>query len=306
MHKALIVGAGQIASGFDSPDDAVVRTHAHAYALHPGFDLVGFYDIDFERCESAAHKWRCRAFRSLSEAGGVDVVSVCVPDRYHVRTALEVVETVRPRLIFMEKPIAQNRAELEVLKATGVRFLVNYSRRYSSCFQRLASRIRVNEFGAFRNGSGYYGKGFRHNGSHMLDLLRFLIGEIDRVTELGRIVDWTEDDPSRTVSVGFAGGGELIMQACDSRDYTVFELDLMFEKARVRIVDSGYRMEIFSAKPDDRYAGYVRLMPMENEAVDMDQVMSHAIEHIDRLLANPGLEQPICSLEDGWEAVKYG
>jgi len=306
MHKALIVGAGQIASGFDAPQDVAIRTHAHAYVRHPDFELVGFYDVDFAKCEAAARKWGCRAFRTLDEVDVADVVSICVPDRYHVRTALEVAETIRPKLIFMEKPVARTLAELERLKATGVSFLVNYSRRYSHVFQRLARRIGTGEFGSFKVGTGYYGKGFRHNGSHMVDLLRFLVGEIGHVTELGRIVDWSEDDPTKTVSIDFAAGGEVILQACDSRNFTIFELDLIFEKARLRIVDAGYRMEIFAARPDDRYAGYVRLMPAESEAVDMDRVMYNAIDHIDRLLLNSGAERPVCTLEDGWEAVKYG
>ena len=46
MYKAVIIGAGNIAAGFDSPKSEKVLTHAHAILLHPDFELLGFYDRD--------------------------------------------------------------------------------------------------------------------------------------------------------------------------------------------------------------------------------------------------------------------
>ena len=46
MYKAVIIGAGNIAAGFDSPKSEKVLTHAHAITLHPDFELLGFINSD--------------------------------------------------------------------------------------------------------------------------------------------------------------------------------------------------------------------------------------------------------------------
>ena len=38
---------------FDTRNDEDVLSHAHAYAVHPDFELVGFVDIDSRKAEEA-------------------------------------------------------------------------------------------------------------------------------------------------------------------------------------------------------------------------------------------------------------
>ena len=81
MYSALIIGAGQIASGFDSPQDKAILTHAHAYKNNPDIDFLGFYDVDYKKAESAAQKWGVNSYKEPVKA---DIISICVPDEYHV------------------------------------------------------------------------------------------------------------------------------------------------------------------------------------------------------------------------------
>ena len=83
MYSALIIGAGQIASGFDEPDSNAVLTHAHAYINNPDTELLGFYDINYSMAQKAAEKWRTKAFKEIPQA---DIISICVPDEYHTET----------------------------------------------------------------------------------------------------------------------------------------------------------------------------------------------------------------------------
>lgn len=67
MYNSLIIGAGQIAGGYDSLESEAVLTHAHAYAKHSDFNLLGFYDVDASNASNMAKKWNCNAFNRFDE-----------------------------------------------------------------------------------------------------------------------------------------------------------------------------------------------------------------------------------------------
>jgi len=64
-YRALIIGAGQIASDYDNPTDKNILTHAHAYIAHSDTELAGFFDINQKKAEEAAKKWSSIAVTDL-------------------------------------------------------------------------------------------------------------------------------------------------------------------------------------------------------------------------------------------------
>ena len=305
-YKALILGAGQIAAGYDSPESAGILTHAHAYMSHPGFELTGFYDVNIDRAQEMAEKWGCFAFRSLADVGDVDVVSVCVPDEFHAQSVLSVSELLNPKCVLLEKPVARTREEWLRLDALDIPIVVNYSRRFSGSFQKLAARIKSGEFGAYRTGSGFYGKGFRHNGSHMVDLLRMLVGEIVSADEISRFVDYSEDDPTKTAVLHFREGGIFVMHGCSAVDFTVFEACLMFSEARIRVLDAGNVIAVDQVGSDERYSGYRTLHPHDEEVTDLSRSLYNAVDDICGFLSGGRNSCIRCTLKDGWEAIRHG
>ncbi len=302
MYRAVIIGAGNIASGFDSPDSRDILTHAHAYQCHPAFQLTGFYDKDYKRAVEAAHKWGCRAYGTLAEAlKAAKVVSCCVPDSYH-RQILEKAAAYAPKLVIAEKPLASSVAEGEELLrtyGTGIPLLLNYSRRFLPEFQLLREEIR--RYGKFLKGVGYYGKGILHNGSHMIDLLRFLLGSVECGKILKAEIRDYDGDPSKDAILQVQGQ-PFYMAAVDSRIATVFELDLFFEKARIRIVDGGSLIERYMIKESDTYAGYYNYVFQEREHVDYSHAMIGLLDNAKDILEEKGT--PACSIEDGAEVLK--
>ena len=55
-YNVLIVGAGDIGSGFDNPNSTEVLTHAHAFVKHEGFNLIGFVEPNKGVALNAAKK----------------------------------------------------------------------------------------------------------------------------------------------------------------------------------------------------------------------------------------------------------
>lgn len=88
------------------------------------------------------------------------------------------------RAVLAEKPLAMDveRAERLVRMADerDIILAVNYSRRYAPSYRRLASWLESAPIGTIHRVDGIYVRGIKHNGTHWLDLARWLAGEIWR------------------------------------------------------------------------------------------------------------------------------
>ena len=75
----------------------------------------------------------------------------------------------------------------------------------------------------------------------------------------GRIIDYEESDPSSSATLKGSSGATFHLQAISSDYFSIYELDLIFESGRIRIVDSGKGLEIHRVVPDEEFAGYKNL-----------------------------------------------
>lgn len=309
LYNVLIVGAGQIGAFYDHPEDKNILSHAHAFTAHPCFRLLGFVDRDRSRADLAAQIWGGRVFDSTREAlesEQVDVVCVAVPDEWHFDYLRELAGS-KVRLVLAEKPLTQTWSEALEIKQryatdSAPAVAVNYTRRFVPEFQELGRRIQQNEFGQFLCGTGYYGKGLIHNGSHLIDLLRFLLGEIEEVRWLDEESDYYAHDPSISGQLGFAEGGRAVLQVVDCRPYSVFELELFFAGKRIRILDSGFVIEELDVKEDELFPDYRKLEPAASTRTSLGQAMYFMADNIYRYLA---FNNPLyCTLEDACRVMK--
>ncbi|MCL1866823.1 MAG: Gfo/Idh/MocA family oxidoreductase [Oscillospiraceae bacterium] len=298
----IIFGAGQIAANFDSPSSPDFLTHAHAITSHDCFNLLGFYDIDFPKAKSAAEKWNVGAFNVPISA---DVAVICTPDSVHLQSIRESLE-LSPKLIVLEKPISDSLATAEEIESLtkGIPVQVNFTRRFIGEFEELSKQIRNRRsFGQFLGGTGLYGKGFIHNGSHMLDLLRLLVGEIKSVKTISEIFDHVRNDATKTAIIDFENGSQFFMRGLDSRLYTVFELELCFEKGRVKISDGGARIQYEETKPSDKYSGYTNLYLKEEVFPETGRAMFNLYNNVRDFLT--GESELLSPLETAFTAAVY-
>jgi predicted dehydrogenase len=307
-YSVLIIGAGKIGAFFDSPKNEKVLTHAHAFSIHPGFRLLGFVDSDIEQAKRATCLWGGETFTSVADAFSryvIDVAVIAVPDEFHYKLLKEL-SSYSPRLVFVEKPLTKTVAEAEeiisVYRDRQINLGLNYTRRFVPEFINLKEEIASGIYGNFLTGTGYYGKGTLHNGSHLIDLLRFLLGEITEARTISQVYDFYDDDPSRSAVLDMAKGGQFIMQALDCRSYTIFEMDMLFEKKRVRIIDSGFRIEFYRASESGIFAGYQYLYLENIMETGLSLALSHTAEAVYRHLVS---ETALCCTGvDGMQALK--
>lgn len=292
-YKVGIIGAGQIAALFDEPSSKDVLTHAHAYSSHPGFKLCGFADLNKQKAEAAVKQWGGGAYRTVDELlrrEQPEIVSVCTPDETHA----EVVKQLEGKKILggiLEKPLAVDLAGASEIASSPLvnngKFLVNYSRLFVPEFQTLRQDYRRGAYGRLVAATGCYGKGLLHNGSHVISLLSWLFGKIRVLNKITVINDFSAADTSVSAVLQFPTGAEGILHAIDSRLYTMFELDLLFEKARVRMIESGHKLEIYGLEKSERYTGYTVMSLKETITTSLGRSLSFAVENLyDWLLGN--------------------
>lgn len=299
MYKAVIVGAGNIGSFFDTPESKTILSHAHAVMVHPKVELLGFYDVDGDRAKKAASIWNCKSFDSLESAlYEADVAYCCVPDKYHFDTLIQISEYPL-KMVVAEKPIAATVGEAleikQIYDEKKLPIILNYSRRFLPEFMKLKKNIKT--FGKFMRGVGYYGKGIVHNGSHMIDLLSYFFERELRVESTGHaIYDYFESDPSCDTTIEI-GNGRFHMFPIDCRIATIFELDLFFEKKRLRIIDSGNVIELYNVRESGVYKGYSNYVWERKIEVEYSNAMLGLINNYCAYIA--GEEKILCSAEDG-------
>ena len=201
-YKAIIIGAGRIAAQFDSPNGKDVLTHAHAYRQNQKTELVGFFDINKSAARAAAEKWGVSAFDDLEQAlieTKPDIISICTPNHAHFSNLMEVAKH-KPKIVICEKPftskIENAQKIIKIYKDSDIPILVNYSRRFDKAVQKLKKEIENKKYGKIICSSGIYTKGILHNGSHLVDLSRFLFGEIKDLFTFYAVNDYEKEDKS--------------------------------------------------------------------------------------------------------------
>ena len=304
--RALVIGAGKIAAGYDAPDAKEILTHAHGFQSVPGFTLIGFVDRDLGQAERAAAKWGGKAYKDIRVAfadGPIDVVSVATPDETHA-AVLKELAAYSPRLIFCEKPLALNWADAQAIqdlyRTVPTKIQVNYLRRFVPEFRAVKQAIAAGSYGRFLTGSGFYVKGFLHNGSHMVDLLQYWLGEATGAQEL---TDSALDE-ERSVLLAFADGGLFTIQSLAGNPYWIFELDLLFEQKRLRILDSGLAMQEYTIGENSVFPGTLEMQPQQILTTRLDRAMQFAMENIrDHLILGEPL---LCPLDEALATLKTG
>ena len=283
--RAVIIGAGGIASGFDNPNDSSILTHAHAYKKHKQVELAGFFDIDKKAANLAAKKWRAKSFVDMDQMFkkiNPDLVSVCTPDNTH-KEVLEKIARYGPGLVICEKPVtilAQNTEEIiELYKNLNISILVDFSRRFDATMQDLKKDIEKNKFGKVISASGIYNKGIKHNGSHLIDLALYLFGEAVNLKAFYCLEDYASDDKSVAGFLQFVNCPQFHLQIFDQRKYSIFEMDILFEKSRIRLVDFGFKILSQKVEKNPLYAGYYSLSKEARQKTKLDKALLNLVDN---------------------------
>ena len=177
------------------------------------------------------------------EENSIDVLSICSPTEKHFEN-FSLACKAGVKKIWLEKPSAENSNLIEkmiqIKNEFGVNVFVNYFRRYDPSFIELKNELA--DIGNLVSISGLYTKGLRNNGSHLIDLLIWLVGPIKNQ-------NLTPDFegmkfPSASFNLSFKNIDANI-KSLNYKNFEMFELDIIGSSGRVVINDSGRNIDFY-------------------------------------------------------------
>lgn len=325
--KALLVGLGQIGSGYDadlpfvldqSRSSARTLTHARALACHPGFSLVAGIDPSTEARERFSQLYGVPAYTDLSNwfalspDSSPDLVVIAVSPQLQAALVANLLDLTQPRLLLLEKPYASCLQHAEALqqicdKHPDVSVAVNYIRRWLPAVQSLRRRIEVGEFGRLLHGYLTYGKGLLSNGSHFVNLAEAWLGPLAlvRVTDRGRPCLGFDRETSLDLLAKYHDQAPLYVRSIGAAGLRSGELDLWFERGRICWPDHG-RAIAFWPRCQTANGGTHATLSSDPEfyPTGLDHYQLEVVESLHRYLNDPIAFPLLCERADALRTLQ--
>lgn len=190
MYRAAVIGLGRMGSTYDdevTQGGSVFLPYAHApsYSESPHTELVAGADPHPEQRSLFGERWGIAGdhlyadYREMLAHEELDVVSICTSARHRAQIVADVARS-GVRAIWAEKPLALTLADADAMVAVcrenGVALAVNCARRWSPFFNVMRELIEAGELGEILQVTAYGHCGLSHNGSHLIDTVRYLAG----------------------------------------------------------------------------------------------------------------------------------
>jgi len=312
--KCVIAGLGRIGSTLQKDSlREQPATHAGAITDNPHTILAAGADPSEERRKEFQADWdSVRVYEDAEE-----MILNENPDILHIASwtdthpeFLEMGFRYKIPVIVCEKPLANSiediRPVMESAGSKSSKVVVNHERRFSRDYLSVRSIIRKGTLGELLslNSRLFVGKNkssreiIYHDGTHMIDILRFLCdAEIDIQQALGE----PDKKDGRLLAIARIGETAVVIDISGSHDHLVFELDLSFASGRIRIGNGTY--EIWESEESPYYGGFQSLVRKKGEWSRATEYFSGMMEHVVSLSINPG-QKSESSLEDGYAALK--
>lgn len=293
-YTAAIIGTGRIgfSLGLDKKREQPA-SHTMAMLAENRIRLIAGCDSDATHLDDW-HRYCKRStvyssYAHLFAACSPDIVVIAVNENAHLEVALAAIRS-RPKLLILEKPIALTmRDGLQIADAAAkcsVPVMVNHERRFAldyaaaksymkglGCIQsvtaELDSNLRV--YSRADESTGAYS--LLHDGTHLVDIVRFLLAEESDTGDesAGKrsllydpvitSVYYDEKEPSvvRNVSVHFKSDrcADVIVRISGRSRYFGFGVDICGTEGRIRI-GNGYA-EFYRREQSKLYSGFYSL-----------------------------------------------
>jgi predicted dehydrogenase len=250
-----IIGAGNIGN-----------FHAKVLREVDGAILSAVADTNTAAARGIAEQYGCRAFsdyREMLSLNEVDLVSVCLPPALHYNTAVDIARAGKH--ILMEKPMdvssLQAKKMIDECKRLGVKLGIISQHRFDPvirilwnliCQGRLGKRlygtakvIWYRESGYYKGGGTWRGLKINQGGVlmahaiHYIDLLQYLMGEVESVQSLCRTLLYDiEVEDTGLALLRFKNGAIGSIEATTAAyPGLMAELCIYTDKATVRVKD---------------------------------------------------------------------
>lgn len=266
-RRAVLVGAGKVGAGY-ATDPVMARhypyaSHAQVLATHPELDWGAVVDADPAVAEAVRRRWGVAR-------GGTRLVEVCegyAPEIAVLATPPEerlsvLSELPSVRAVLVEKPLGRDepaaRRFLDACRERQILVQVNLWRRADDRLRDIRARLG-DLLGEVQTAFVTYGNGLHNNGTHMVDAVRMLLGEVASVRSVpeslrdahGPIVG----DVHVAATLVLRTGVTVHLAPLDFRAYRENGLDLWGTRARLTVFQEGLVTSLHEVRENRAMSG---------------------------------------------------
>jgi predicted dehydrogenase len=269
-YNAVVVGSGSIGATkpdkFDSPKTKNVLTIAHAFYKHPQIELIGIVDTDISKAKSAARKWKTVSYKSIDQIDKpIDIMALCIPTDKHydfINNHFNLSKSMTPKVLLAEKPFCNSYDEAvkakNILYKKDIMTSIDYIRRYDTSVQMLKQDIESGHIGEIYSCIVHYDRGLVRDGCHAIDICNYLFGKFlgGGILSGRRCNDYDDKDLTYPVHMVYENCGNVFMVPGNGEAFSIFEIDIIGEKGRIRLVDHGLKLEVYKVEKEKTYGTY--------------------------------------------------
>jgi predicted dehydrogenase len=249
-YRVGVIGCGGIA-----------REHARGFRQHPSCVLAAGADIRAEQAAKLAAEFEIPAtytdYRELLAKEQPDIVAICTWPGTHAEITAAAAEA-GARAVLCEKPMARCLAEADAMQAAcdarGAKLAVGHHHRFvrhNTAARRLIAEGAIGQPTLLRAAPG---GGLLNNGTHMIDRMRYLLGDPEGVWVIGQVERrtdrWERAQPIEDCCVGliaFAGGARGLIESDLPEPECPGATFVHGTEGTLRLDSDGYRLQNGSA-----------------------------------------------------------
>lgn len=317
-YRVGVIGLGRMASTIDDEVtggkvSSVLLPYSHtgAYVAVPEVEVVAAADLLPDKREAFGQRWGVTAlyedYRDMLANEGLDLVSVCTRTFDRCEAVLACAEA-GVKAIYAEKPIAVSLQDadtmVEACAAKSIPLAIGCSRRWDPWHQRARELTEEGWIGQRLNVTGMLSCGLSHNGSHLIDIVRYHAGNANVQYVFGDMVSdeaaAKDDDLSGNGYLHFDNGVAGWVRGTSCGRLGGVEVDLLGSEGRIRGLGNGLTWELYRKCDDDRLSGLASVaFPRPQRILAPNVNATYDLIHC--------LEQggdPACSGKDGRAALE--
>jgi predicted dehydrogenase len=313
-YRAAIIGLGRISSTIDEEvvgNHAVMlpMSHMGCFREVPQVEVVAGADPYEEQRDDFSRRWGVTNvyadYREMLERERPDIVSVATSAKPRPGIVNDCARA-GVKAILAEKPLAFSLAEtdemIDTCRENGTLLAVGCTRRWDAYWNGAKALIEAGEIGQVLQITAYGNAAISHNGSHLLDLVRYLaggnvlwvVGEAESDERAG-----SDEDFKANGYLAFDNGVRAFIRTWPTGG-AEWNFEVVGETGRLRSIENGGELEFWQIIPGDRAGGQVRRAFPRPQRIE-----SMGVRLVHDLIA--GIEtgkQPNCTGEDGRAALE--
>ena len=276
--KTALIGCGRI--GFLLEKDPLRYKPCTHYggARSAGLRIHGACDINRGRLDAFSEMAGIPADRRFADPSRLlrelrpELVIIATWTESHDRIAVDAARN-GARVIVLEKPMASSlsrcRKILDECRKNGAAVIINHERRYDNRYRSVKEIITGGGIGEIRTvhasilTGGHRGPSrvesgggpLLHDGTHLVDMVRFLLGDIVAVEGRFQRRGRTRGFEDRAAAwLRTEGGIDVFLEAGGNRNYFLFELSISGTEGAI-VIGNGYE-KLFRGRASRLYTGF--------------------------------------------------